>query len=97
MLLKNKQLRQILIPVSSKCYINNRGIIKDGDIISVMSPIFASINYTSKVTNLEDSFDVVFRTSKSEGVVITDDNNEAFLNSDDQDVEHLFVTMEIGG
>jgi len=97
MLLQNKGLRQVLIPVSSKCYINNRGLIKNGDIISVISPIFSSINYSSKAVNLDNTFEVIFKTNNPNGVIITDENNEAFLNADDQDVNNLFVTMEIGG
>lgn len=96
MLLQNRELRKVLIPLSSKCYIINRGVIKDGDIISVMSPIFASIKFASKATSIDNSFNVIFHTNKSEGITITDDNYEAFLNCEDQDLEHMYVTMEIG-
>lgn len=97
MLLQGKGLREVLIPLSSKCYINNRGVIRNGDIISVMSPIFSSINYSSGAINLDESFNVRFKTDKENGVEITDDNYEAYLNSEDQDIDHLYVTMEIGG
>jgi hypothetical protein len=96
MLLRNKELRKVLIPVSSKCFIVDRGIIKDGDVISVTSPIFSSINYSSKAIMLDESFKAVFRTNNPNGIEITDDNNEAYLNSEDQDVNSLYVTMTIG-
>lgn len=94
MLLQNKGLRKVLIPVSSKCIIKTRGLVKNGDVISVTSPMFSSINYSSRAVVLDESFDVVFR---SDDIEITDNNCEAFLNSDDQDVNNLYVTMTIGG
>lgn len=45
---------------------------------------------------LDESFKAVFRTNNPNGVEITDDNNEAYLNSEDQDVNNLYVTMTIG-
>lgn len=96
MLLHNRSLTDLLIPRSSKCYITNRGVIKDGDVISVISPIFSSMDYSSRAVQLSESFDVVFRTSNEEGINITDDNNEAVLNSEDQDIDNLYVTMEFG-
>ena len=95
MLLQNKALRAALIPLNSKCYINNRGLIKDGDIISVVSPIFSSINYSTKKIKLDDSFDVVFKTDNINGILIDDNNNEAFLNCKDQDILNMYVTIRI--
>jgi hypothetical protein len=54
------------------------------------------MDYSSRAVQLSESFDVVFRTSKEEGINITDDNNEAVLNSEDQDIDNLYVTMEFG-
>lgn len=85
----------MLIPKSSKCYITNRGDIHDGDIISVISPIFSSMDYSSRAVQLSESLNAVFHTIK-ESVTITDDNNEAYLCSEDQDINNLYVTMEIG-
>lgn len=85
----------MLIPKSSKCYITNRGVIKDGDVISVISPIFSSMDYSSRAVQLSESLNAVFHTIK-ESVVITDGNNEAYLCSEDQDINNLYVTMEIG-
>jgi hypothetical protein len=62
----------------------------------VTSPIFSSINYSSRAINLSESIDVRFSTSNENGIEITDDNNEAYLNSKDQDVSNMYVTMEIG-
>lgn len=96
MLLYTKEIRSNIIPRSSKCYILNRGLIKNGDVISVTSPIFSSINYSSRAINLSESIDVRFSTSNENGIEIKDDNNEAYLNSKDQDVSNMYVTMEIG-
>lgn len=85
----------MLIPKSSKCYITNRGDIHDGDIISVISPIFSSMDYSSRAVHLSESLNAVFHTIK-DSVTITDDNNEAYLCSEDQDINNLYVTMEIG-
>lgn len=95
MLLHNRSLKDMLVPKSSICYITTRGEIHDGDVISVISPVFSSMDYSSRAVHLSESFDAVFRTGK-ESVVITDDNNEAYLNSTDQDINNLYVTMEIG-
>lgn len=95
MLLHNRSLTDLLIPRSSKCYITNRGDIHDGDVISVISPIFSSMDYSSRAVQLSESLNAVFHTIK-DSVTITDDNNEAYLCSEDQDINNLYVTMEIG-
>jgi len=96
MLLQNRPIKDLLIPHSSRCYITNRGIINDGDIISVISPLFSSMDYSSRAVQLSESFDVVFRTSETGGINITDEDNEAVLNSEDQDINHMYVTKEFG-
>ena len=54
------------------------------------------MDYSSRAVQLSESFDVVFRTSVTTGINITDEDNEAVLNSEDQDINHMYVTKEFG-
>lgn len=53
------------------------------------------MDYSSRAVQLSESLNAVFHTIK-DSVTITDDNNEAYLCSEDQDINNLYVTMEIG-
>lgn len=53
------------LPLTSKCIIHTTGELNDGDIVSVTSPVFSSVNFTSRAINTSETFDVVFHTSKT--------------------------------
>jgi hypothetical protein len=83
------------VPISSSCIIKTKGILRDGDIISVTSPLFSSVDYSSGAINTSETFDVKFSTSKSEGV-----NNEhgdmiGTLICTDNDLFNLYVRETI--
>lgn len=65
------------IPQSSTCYIHTTGTIKDGDKISVTSPVFSSINFTSGEINMSERFLV---KAKVDTVSRTIENNDASGN-----------------
>ena len=83
------------VPISSSCIIKTKGILRDGDVISVTSPLFASVDYSSGAINTSETFDVKFTTSNPDGV-----NNEhgdlvGTLICTDNDLFNLYVRESI--
>lgn len=82
------------IPHTSTCIIHTPGIISNGDIVTVTSPVFASTNFTSKAINMSDRFDVPIRFTNDQ-VHITNDGGElrGTLVCDDNDVFNMYVRI----
>lgn len=83
------------IPHTSTCIIHTTGIINDGDIITITSPVFSSTNFTSRSINLSDRFDVIihlpqgsFNNDKPDGEC------KGILVCDDNDVFGMYVKIQ---
>jgi hypothetical protein len=85
------------IPQSSTCFIHTTGTIKDGDEISITSPVFSSINFTSGEINMSERFTV---RTKVDTVTRTIENNDATGNFKgtlicfDNDVFDMYVLLQ---
>ena len=85
----------------SECLIHTTGTISDGDSVSVTSPVFASMNFTSGAINTSDAFDVKIRfspaTRESEGetMYIPDTIGDVFgtLHCEDNDTFNMYVEI----
>lgn len=87
----NKMARNpIQIPRTSRCVIVTQGEIHDGDIVEVLSPLFTSHNYTSKLVQISDSFKImvqfknkeckyIINNSTIEGTIVCEDNSLSSL------------------
>lgn len=71
------------VPHTSKCSIHTKGVINDGDVVTISSPVFGSIDFASRAINLSNTFTVIARVSDKsitndsvlEGTLVCDDNN----------------------
>ena len=90
------------VPLTSKCIIHKpTGFICDGANVSVTSPVFASMNFTSGAINTSDRFDVKIKFSpemrEEYGVLIpTDglpDEINGTLHCEDNDTFNMYVTI----
>lgn len=85
------------IPHTSACRIMNTGKLNDGDMVTITSPIFASIDYTSGAFNVKSTFEVPIRIQNADqSIEIVDDttNVEGYpstLVCDDNDIFHMYV------
>jgi len=78
------------------CIIHTKGIIHDGDTVEVTSPVFASVNFSSRAVNMSDRFNVVARISASGGSIennLPDGEFKGTLKCDDNDVFHMYVEI----
>jgi hypothetical protein len=80
------------IPRSSTCIIHTTGVIRDGDIIEITSPVFSSINFTSGEINMSERFMVRAKvatiTHEIEGCT------EGTLVCFDNDVFSMYVLLQ---
>lgn len=83
------------IPHTSTCVIHTTGDIRDGDIITITSPIFTSTNYKSKAINMSDRFDVPVKLTGNKTSVhnSSDDTLYGTLVCNDNDVFNMFVRL----
>ena len=81
------------VPLTSKCLIHTTGTIRDGDSVSVTSPVFASINYTSGAINTSDQFSLPIRIDTPEGYIKANDEFYGILHCDDNDTFNMYVTL----
>ena len=92
MLLQNRAVN-ISVPHSSMCYVHTRGLINDGDLVSITSPIFASTDFRTGAIRLTETFDVRIRTNQS---FFIDETNQTFIAElicDDNDIENMYVRI----
>lgn len=86
------------VPHTSKCIIHTTGTISDGDMISITSPVFTSINFVSGAINTSESFNVVARVINPSGQVTlnatsNDNPNTGILVCDDDDIYNMYVRI----
>lgn len=91
MLLSNTR-NSFHVPHTSTCVIHTKGEIKNGDTISVSSPIFASINFISKTITMSDKFDVIIKLINQESIK-NDNELNATLVCDDNDIFNMYVKI----
>lgn len=84
------------VPHTSQCIVHTTGTICDGDMISVTSPVFSSINFISGAINTTESFNVTARVTNESGVV-NDKPDGSFYGTlvcDDDDVFNMYVRIQ---
>lgn len=84
------------IPHTSTCRIMNTGFIKDGDNVTITSPIFSSIDFTSGAFNVQSTFEVPIRIQNSVGYIelpedTTNVGYPSTLVCDDNDIFNMYV------
>jgi hypothetical protein len=83
------------VPHTSTCIIHTIGDIRDGDSISITSPIFSSINYVSGAINTSETFIVPVRIMSKQ--TITNDKPDGsftgILVCDDDDTTSMYVRI----
>ena len=77
---------------TSKCNIVTKGMIKDGDIIDVVSPIFSSVNFKDKSLKTTSTMSVLAKIiSNDKGYVNNPETGT--LVCEDSDVNNMFVEL----
>lgn len=92
MLLSGRQT-SIIIPQASTCIIKTVGELNSGDIVSVISPIFASADFQSGSIVTTETFDVPVYIENDDHKIVSDGNLEAALECQDNDVFNMRVTV----
>lgn len=78
----------ITVPHTSTCHITS---ITNGDIATITSPIFSSIDFTSNQFNLSSGLDVQIHSD--EVLNIPEDGLDATLVCDDNDIFNMYVRL----
>lgn len=91
-MLSSRQLN-VIIPQASKCIIKTEGELRDGDIVSVISPVFASTDLQSGSIVMTEAFDVPIKIDNEEHKIVSDGNLEGILESQDNDVFNMLVSV----
>ena len=81
------------VPLSSKCLIHTTGTICDGDSVSVTSPVFASMNFTSGAINTSDQFSVPIRIENDYRKIVAKSEFYGILHCDDNDTFNMYVSV----
>ena len=84
------------VPHTSKCIVHTTGTIRDGDTISVTSPVFSSINFVSGAINTSESFKVTARVTNNDGIT-NDKPDGSFYGTlvcDDDDIFGMYVRIQ---
>lgn len=92
MLLSNRQ-DSFSIPQTSECIVHTIGTIRDGDTITITSPIFSSINYSSQEIDMSDRFDVLCRVNNETKIVNNDSTINGTLICYDNDIFGMYVQL----
>jgi len=94
MLLQNRQL-SFKVPHTSTCIIKTRGHINDGDIVEIISPVFASANFQTGSITMTESFNFPIRIlTESRSVENPNADMQATLVCDDNDVFNMYVRVQ---
>jgi hypothetical protein len=68
-----------------------KGIIKNGDMVEVSSPVFPSFDLTTNALTSASRFFVEMRITNSNGYIKSDKEFEATLVCDDNDTVNMYV------
>lgn len=80
------------VALTSRCLIHTTGTICDGGFVSVTSPVFASMNFTSGAINTSDKFDVRIKLESGETIQL-DGNTYGTLHCEDNDTFNMYVSV----
>lgn len=84
------------VPISSSCIIKTKGRISDGDVVSVTSPLFQSVNFSVGGLNSSNTFEVTFVSTNKEGFIDnTNGDMIGILTCTDNDLFNLTVSEKI--
>lgn len=78
---------------TSTCIIKTTGRINDGDVISVISPSFASFDLKTDARVSSSEFDVPIKILNKNRYIDSDGTFEAELVSDDNNTTNLYVRV----
>ena len=92
-MLLSRRTDSFAIPHTSTCIIKTEGVIDNGDVVDVVSPVFASINFNSKAISMSETFKVPVRILNDERQIISDGACYATLVCDDDDVFGMYVRV----
>ena len=81
------------VPLTSKCLIHTTGLVRDGDSVSVTSPVFASMNFTSGAINTSDRFEVPIKVETDDGLLRLSGEVYGTLHCEDNDTLNMHVTV----
>jgi hypothetical protein len=94
MLLQNRQM-SFKVPHTSTCIIRTRGHINDGDMVEIVSPVFASANFQTGSITMTETFNFPIRIlTESRSVENPDANLHATLVCDDNDIFNMYVRVQ---
>lgn len=94
-MLLSQRGNQFHIPLTSTCVIHNKGPIHDGDVVEITSPIFASVNFSTKAIHMSDKISVIVHT-ESKSIIEHDPNNgelKGILVCNDNDIFNMYVKI----
>ena len=83
---------QYNIPHTSTCHITTEGTIENGSMVTVTSPIFSSIDFTSNQFYLSSGLEVKLQ-SKQGSIVVPEGGMNATLVCDDDDIFNMYVRI----
>ncbi len=94
MLLQNRKLN-FKVPHTSTCIVKTTGVIQDGDVIDVVSPVFASVDFRSGSIETTESFKVpIVILNESRSFDNSTGDVHATLVCDDNDIFHMYVRVQ---
>ena len=82
-----------IIPHTSSCIIHTKGVINDGDTVSVSSVIFSSTRFISRAVAIDETFDVTARVLSGKSVT-SNGSLVGTLVCDDNDVFNMYVRIQ---
>lgn len=80
------------IPYKSTCILHTTGTIHNGDMVTITSPIFSSIDFLSKSINTSDRFEIPIHLNSDEIIINEDEkikNALLFCNDNDPITMHV--------
>lgn len=90
----SQRASEFSVPHTSTCVIITQGTIKNGDTVSVTSPVFPSHSITQLALESSNSFEVPIKILTPEGQVDSNGSLKATLVCDDNDVQHMYVRIQ---
>ena len=90
MLLQSRPM-EISIPDSSTCMIRTLGLIKDGDTVSIVSPIFSSVDFQTGSIVTTETFEVPIHVDNEDREIESDGSLKGMLHCFDNDIFHMHV------
>lgn len=83
------------IPLTSTCIIHTKGLIHDGDVIEITSPIFASVNFQSRAIHMSDRINVIARIESDETKYLDPSKGglRGTLVCKDNDIFNMYVKL----